>query len=283
MEEFEERPEVRKTEITKIEDLKRLSPEDYDNAIVNIVGRVVKVREKIVETQKGLRRVLNMLVSDGTGFVWFSYWSPRVEIEEGDIIKIINPIVSEWKGNVRLSSSYTTRVIKDPIDDERYSSVPSLEDLYEYLKKSVGLVPIGDIIADTEEYNGKIVNIIGTVMKVYRVRKYVKTDENGEEKQFVVGEIGIDDGTGYIKAVLWNELINFLGISPDEVPEDIDEAKKVTAKVSPIGREVTIRGKVKILQQEQLPSPKAIKETVTVYEIDDYEFTCEKIEGEENE
>lgn len=218
-----------------------------DSEAVNIIGRVISVRDKRITTSDGktvLRK--DIFLGDGTGYIWFRWWRPKVDVNVGDIIRVINPTVNEYNGRLYLDSNYRTRVIVNPINDPEASEIPSVEELKSDSDEFGTVVKISDI----DEMENKKVTVIGTVMKVYAVR--VKERDDGSKMKYIV--IGLDDETGYTKVILFDDVaVEFVGEDVFNNVENMneDEYSELLARLTYelAGKEVIVSGKVKILDR----------------------------------
>jgi len=256
--------------VTTIKELKEKSIEELQNEKINIIGRIIRLKEKTVEVNGKETRLYDMLISDGTDVVRFSWWRPRFELEEGDIIKIISPIPKEYKGRIELTNSFNTRVIYDPIADDRYETIPELDELKKFLKSSINYIHID--LSDIHSYDGKYVEVYGTILKVYKI---IPKEKDGNK--YVVLILGIDDETGYAKVVASSRTFSsIIDIPYDEVKKVYDESTEdgkvnsdnesmkkllqdVTAKI--IAKEVKIKGRVKIIPDDEVIG-KMIREVI---------------------
>ncbi len=255
--------------VTTIGELKEMSLEELQNEKINIIGRIIRVRERTVEVDGKPTKLYDILMSDGTGIVRFTWWRPRFEVEEGDIIKVISPIPKEYNGRIELSSSFGTRVILDPVEDERYFEIPELEELKKSVKDSINYIHID--LSDIQMYDGKYVKVYGTIMKVYKI---IPKEKNGNE--YVVLIAGIDDETGYAKIVMSSRVFtNIIEIPYETVKEaygDDDKMNAILKDVSAklVAKEVKVKGKVRIIPEEEVIG-KMIRETIYVNYIGEME------------
>ncbi len=181
---------------------------------VNIVARVLrKFPPREYQKKDGSTgRVANLIIYDSTGQARLVLWDNFVskyynELNPGDIIKVIDPLVKEGLRGIELHANFRTRIIKNP-EDPRVAEIPPLEEVQTFNYRRV---KIRDL-----EGNERFIELRGTIARLYRVitydscpecRRKVDYDtanetwvcpEHGAVKpiKMVVLDFGLDDSTG---------------------------------------------------------------------------------------
>ncbi|WP_099209719.1 OB-fold nucleic acid binding domain-containing protein [Thermococcus henrietii] len=243
---------------------------------VNIVARVLrKFPPREYQKRDGSTgRVANVIVYDSTGQARLVLWDNFVskyydELNPGDVIKVIDPLVKEGMRGIELHANYRTRIIKDP-EDPRVEEIPPIEEVRTYNYRRMKIKDL--------EGSERFVELRGTIARLYRVitydscpecRRKVDYDpaseswvcpEHGPVKpvKMVVLDFGLDDSTGYIRVTLFgDDASELLGESPEEIDERlrklIDEGltlREAGRKLAEetyyplLGREIIVRGNV---------------------------------------
>ncbi len=243
---------------------------------VNIVARVLRKFPPREYTKRdgSTGRVANVIIYDSTGQARLVLWDNLVakyynELNPGDVIKVIDPVVKEGLRGVELHANFRTRIIKNP-EDPRVEEIPPLEEVRSYSYRRVRI----------KELTGgeRFVEVRGTIARLYRVlvydacpecRRKVDYDpstetwvcpEHGpvEPEKMVVADFGLDDSTGYIRTTLFgDDAAELLGESPETIEErlkslvedglTIKEAGRKLAEETYyhlLGREIIVRGSV---------------------------------------
>jgi len=243
---------------------------------VNIVARVLrKFPPREYTKRDGSRgKVANLVVYDSTGQARLVLWDNFVgkyyeELNPGDVIKIIDPLVKEGMRGIELHANFRTRIIKDP-EDPRVEEIPPLEEVRSYNYRRVKIREL--------EGNERFVELRGTIARLYRVIVYDacpecrrKVDyepstevwvcpEHGAVKpvKMVVLDFGLDDSTGYIRVTLFgDDASELLGETPEEIDERLkklieegltmrEAGRKLAEETyyTLLGREIIVRGNV---------------------------------------
>ena len=243
---------------------------------VNIVARVLrKFPPREYTKRDGSKgRVANIIIYDATGQARLVLWDNFVskyydELNPGDVIKVIDPLVKEGLRGVELHANFRTRIIKNP-EDPRVEEIPPLEEVRTYNYRRMKIKDL--------EGNERFVELRGTIAKLYRVitydscpecRRKVDYDsasetwvcpEHGQVKpvKMVILDFGLDDSTGYIRVTLFgDDASELLGESPEEIDERLKklieegltmrEAGRKLAEETYyplLGREIIVRGNV---------------------------------------
>ena len=243
---------------------------------VNIVARIMrKYPPREYKKKDGSTgRVANLIVYDSSGKARLVLWDNFVtkyynELNQGDVIKVIDPSVREGRNGIELHTYFKTRIILNP-DDPRVEEIPPLEEVRSY---NYQRVKIGDLMGGE-----KFVEVRGTVARLYRVtvydacpvcRRKVDYDpasetwicpEHGEVKpvKIVILDFGLDDSTGYIRTTLFgDDAAELIGADPEEIAEKLKDLvdggltiKEAGRKLAEeeyytlLGKEIIVRGNV---------------------------------------
>ena len=139
---------------------------DFGMKNFNVRGRIFRL-SKIVEFERSngeKGKVVNIYISDGTGFLRIPLWNDQTKIVEdnivkvGDTIQVINAIAREnIFGDLEISLGKYGKIIK--IEDE---SIPSLEDIEKMIEEEKNKrIEIGRLERGFYE-------IVGTVVHVFK-------------------------------------------------------------------------------------------------------------------
>ncbi|MCD6372433.1 MAG: replication factor A [Thermococcus sp.] len=243
---------------------------------VNIAARVLrKYPPREYKKKDGSTgRVANLIIYDSTGKTRLVLWDNFVtkyynEINQGDVIKVIDPSVREGRNGVELHTYFKTRIILNP-EDPRVEEIPPIEEVRSY---SYQRVRIGDLMGGE-----KFVEVRGTIARLYRVtvydacptcRRKVDYDpagdswicpEHGEVKplKITIIDFGLDDSTGYIRTTLFgDDAAELIGADPEEIAEKLKDLvdggltiKEAGRKLAEeeyytlLGKEIIVRGNV---------------------------------------
>lgn len=208
---------------------------------INVIGRVFKI-SPINEFQKkngDKGRVVNIFISDGTGYTRVPLWNDQVKIVEDEIIKTGDA--------VQVFGGFSKDNIYDEVEISvgKFGGLRKVED--DYLAPSMELisksfvsenrrVDISDLIPGNFE-------VKGTVTQVFR-GKFIFENETGEKS--IVISVSIDDGSGEIRAVLFRELAEKVsGVSVKDLENLDPDQRQELVKQKMIGKDLIILGKVK--------------------------------------
>jgi len=243
----------RKTDL-KIKDI------DFGMKNFNVRGRIFRI-SRIVEFQKsnGERgRVVNLFISDGTGYLRIPLWNDQVDLVEsgnlkiGDTIQVVNAFAREnIFGELEISLGKYGKIVK--ITDK---DLPSLEEIEEFIGKNKRNR------VEISELNIGFYEIVGTVVHIFRSRFLFsvcpicnsRLEENicplhGEvepQQQIVISGI-IDDGTGNIKFVLFREIAEkIVGKKANELAKLSEDERMEYIEEKLLGKDLVLRGKVKV-------------------------------------
>ena len=167
-------------EITHISDIK-------EDMRVNIIARIIRIpRIRKFDRNGGEGKVLSLELEDKTGTISYTLWNKDVDLvsdlnlEEGDSIKILGAQSRSRNGEISLTHSWISRIVKGDFD------VPEHEEK---------MIKIGDA------HEEKNVTVMGVVTKIQDTINFERTDGSSGS----VKSIEIADDTGKIRITLWNE------------------------------------------------------------------------------
>jgi len=272
-----------KNKVWLIADVTENTDPEKINLLVKIIRKFQPKEFTREDGSKGI--VMSFLVADCSGISRLVVWNADVwkynEFNVGDVVKVIKPIPKQSKNGIELHVGFVTRVMKidDPELDERYSTLP--ENVPQVVQTRYERMNIGEIVETLSEDENKIlrVEVIGTVAKVYRVVPYHSSKKN---KDGIILSVGLDDGTGSIKAFLYDEVAEeFMGLSKEEVMEEINSASSEDTKTQEgenvipenvmknVGKEYVVRGIAKVI--EMINGVKVPVVKVSEIELPNYE------------
>lgn len=208
---------------------------------VNVIGRVFKI-SPINEFKKKngeSGRVVNIFISDGTGYTRVPLWNDQVKIVEDELIKISDAIQifggmskENMYGEVEISVGKFGGLRK--LDDEY--AAPSLDSIGKNYFSESNQVKIAGLVPGSFD-------IRGTIVQIFRGNFVFETDSG--EKAMVISCL-VDDGTGDIRTVFFRDVAEKIsGLKPQDL-ENLDlEARQDLIRKEIIGKEIIISGKVK--------------------------------------
>ena len=166
-------------EFTAISDLR-------PNEQANIRGRLIRYPTPHKFNSNGRDgRVVSLEIQDESGKIAYTIWNPvpdDLDIEVGDVVKVINEEPRERNGEISFSS-FSGRIVRD---DSGYE-VPEFTDKIYKIQEAID----GEI---------KDVTLFGKVTKVQSPNEFVRSDDS---KGFV-RSIELSDETASIRVTLWN-------------------------------------------------------------------------------
>ena len=211
---------------------------------VNLVGRIIRIFPTRDFTRKdgSPGKVCNVLLADSTAQIRTAFWNDQCtefvpKLNVGDVIKLIDCSTKEgWQGQLEATISFRTKVILNPLveSDPRIEDLPPTSDIKSDFKSD--RLNIADL-KDQDKYK----EVLVTLIKFYRCTLFAScpkcsktvSDESdcpdcgkvSGVKKCVV-ECGIDDTTGYIRAVFFVQHAEKLLKKPtNEIWEGITELK----------------------------------------------------------
>ena len=156
------------------------------NEQANIRGRLIRYPSPHKFNSNGREgRVVSLEIQDESGKIAYTIWNPvpdDLDIEVGDVVKVINEEPRERNGEISFSS-FSGRIVKD---DSGYE-VPEFTDRIYKIQEAID----GEI---------KDVTLFGKVTKVQSPNEFVRSDDS---KGFV-RSIELSDETASIRVTLWN-------------------------------------------------------------------------------
>ena len=166
-------------EFTAISDLR-------PNEQANIRGRLIRYPTPHKFNSNGRDgRVVSLEIQDESGKIAYTIWNPvpdDLDIEVGDVVKVINEEPRERNGEISFSS-FSGRIVRD---DSGYE-VPEFTDKIYKIQEAID----GEV---------KDVTLFGKVTKVQSPNEFVRSDDS---KGFV-RSIELSDETASIRVTLWN-------------------------------------------------------------------------------
>ncbi len=212
--------------------IEELSRYDLNVEVLCKVVRVYEPREFLrSDGSRGL--VLDVLVADETGTAKLVLWDEDtyIELSQGDTLLISNAYIRETDYGLEIHLSRSGTVVVEPEGE-------SCEVNVEEVLSRLGGVAQRKFIAEIQE--GELVEIRGCMVDLKEPRSY-----ETQERQGVVVNATIDDGTGNIRVAFYDRLAEaLLGASADELIDlDGEEFKEVRRSV--LGRELVVTGRVR--------------------------------------
>lgn len=209
---------------------------------VNVIGRILKI-SPINEFQRkngDKGRVVNIFISDGTGYMRVPLWNDQVKIVEDEIVKVGDAIQifggfskENIYGEVEVSIGKFGGLRKV---EEEYVS-PSLDAVGKnYFSDRYENVKIAELVPGNFE-------IKGTIVQVFKGKFIFETDAG--EKALVISCV-LDDGTDDMRVVFFRNLAEEIsGVKPSDLESLEPESRFDLVKKGILGKELTVSGKVK--------------------------------------
>jgi len=228
-------------EMEKINNLLKLKDITLGLGKITFVGRVIKIspKKEFIKSNGNKGRVVNIYLSDGTGYVKLPLWDEQVNlVEDGlvavnSIIQVSNAMSKENPyGELEISlGRFGTISLADGIYD-----FPSYEKLIE---RGFPLLPRRISI---KEVTPGTVEIAGNIVQIFK-SKFLFS--NAENENYLIISCVLDDGTGDIRAVFFRELAEEIsGLKPEDLTNlEIDDRYKLMSK-SLLGKELIVQGRV---------------------------------------
>ena len=182
-------------EFTPIADIS----EGTNVSIKGIVSKLQDVRTFIRKTDNTEGKLRNFDVMDATGELRVTVWGDdtNIELQKGDIIKVVNGVVryDEFtQSQYSMNTNFNTQITVNP----QNLSVEELDEL-QNLKENLKSTPIGEIYEIDDD--GIEIDIIGRFLAVSDISEFQRDD----------GEVGIRrsavfaDDSGKVNLSFWNE------------------------------------------------------------------------------
>jgi len=208
---------------------------------VNLVARVFKT-SSITEFQKknGEKgRVVNLFLSDGSGYTRLPLWNDQVKIVEdgtikvGDVVQVFGGMSKDnVYGEVEISIGKFGSVRKS--DDD--SLVPGMEDIGQGFSQEAAPTNISGLVPGNFD-------VRGTIVQVFKGNFLFESD-GGEKAMFV--SCLVDDGTGDIRTVFFRGVAEQVAGTTASDLEGLDvESRHEVVKRGVLGKEIVVSGKVK--------------------------------------
>ena len=222
---------------TKIVKMRDITP---DLRKINLVGKVFKISPitEFVKSNGNKGKVVNIYLSDGTGYAKMLLWDDQVAsvqdgmIIPGSVLQISNATSKEnpfGELEIVLGKFGNLKLI-----DNNYN-LPKHEELFERFFRNIRRTLIKDLTPGNVE-------ISGIILQVFKSKFLFNTDD-GED--FMVVNCVIDDGTGTIRVVFFRDLAeNLSGLKPDDLKNLDAEARYKIMDKNLLGKEVLIQGRV---------------------------------------
>jgi replication factor A1 len=212
--------------------IEELSRYDMNVEVICKVVRVYEPREFLrSDGSRGL--VLDVLVADETGTAKLVLWDEDtyIELSQGDTLLISNAYIRETDYGLEIHLSRSGTVVVEPEGE-------SCEVNVEEVLARLGGVAQRKFIAEIQE--GELVEIRGCMVDLKEPRSY-----ETQERQGVVVNATIDDGTGNVRVAFYDRLAEaLLGAPADELIDmDGEEFKEVRRFI--LGRELVVTGRVR--------------------------------------
>lgn len=209
---------------------------------INFIARILKISPINEFSKKNGEpgKVVNVFVSDGTGYTRIPLWNDQVKMVEdeilkiGDTIQVLNGMSKEnIYGEVEIAIGKFGAIKK--IEDEEV--LPNLDFMKKsYLTEASSRVNISELVPGEFE-------VRGTVVQVFK-GNFIFSPES-DEKGLVVSCM-IDDETGNIRVVFFRELAEkVLGTSTKKLEEVSQDARYDFVRDRLVGKELIISGRVK--------------------------------------
>ncbi|MBI4894333.1 MAG: hypothetical protein HY833_01205 [Candidatus Aenigmarchaeota archaeon] len=208
---------------------------------VNLVARVFKT-SPITEFQKknGEKgRVVNVFLSDGSGYTRLPLWNDQVKIIEdgsvkvGDVVQVYGGMSKDnVYGEVEISIGKFGSIRK--VDDD--SLVPGMEDIGQGFIQENPQTKISGLVPGNFD-------VRGTIVQVFK-GNFIFESDGGDKAMFI--SCLLDDGTGDIRTVFFRGLAEQLSGTTAADLDALDLASRHdVVKKGVLGKEIMISGKVK--------------------------------------
>jgi ssDNA-binding replication factor A large subunit len=221
---------------------------------VDIIGKIINISPvREFKTEKAEGKVVNVTVADETGSIRLSLWNEETEkiqdIKQGDVIRIRGYVKEDNLGGAEIRLGRYGILAKsnenvNAVATKRKAERSSIADLREGQFKEIK-------IAVVQVFEG---NVFYEVCPECKARLKEETDFKCEEHGEVNPEYGmilsciVDDGSGNIRAVLFNEQAEkLLGMTKNDAKKLFDRKKKLSAVLEnvPLGKDIIFAGKVR--------------------------------------
>lgn len=227
---------------------------------VRLIGRILALDEpnEFTRSDGSPGVVRSIEIGDQTGVIRASLWDEKakMQLNEGDIVKIENPRVVFRNDHIEISLSKNTPLLN--ADDEESSKIPSMNDIQEkrYPKKKIDEIEVHD---RNIKVTGKVIEAYGNKI-LYEMcptcNKRVNQTENGyiceicgeeiEQPNFLmIIPVTIEDDTGTMRVTFFRksaeELIEMTTPEVEEIINKTGDEGSLEEKVNDlIEMEITI-------------------------------------------
>ncbi|MHC1604983.1 MAG: hypothetical protein ACXQTP_03325 [Candidatus Methanofastidiosia archaeon] len=233
---------------------------------INLVVRVLRIfDEKDFETNDGRKgKLQNLLVGDTTGKIHITLWDREVnvyknKIHNGDVVRIVNGISRQGPTGPQIGLGLRGKII---IEDEK-----EFKDIVYTRQTPIKRKSISDVLPGE-----RFIEIRATVSNIYRMivynacprcqKRVIKTKDaffcencktSTSPKKTMVIEIGIDDGSGHIRAIFFGDsAAELIDESPENVSRNLQEYLDAGYNPKNAGFEYLLENKIEILGKEIL-------------------------------
>ncbi len=220
---------------------------------VDVTGKIMKISPlREFKTEKAEGRVMNITIADETGSARISLWNEetdKMNFKQGDVIRIKGYVKEDNFGGAEIRLGRYGMLAKsddviEAVSTKRQAERSKISELREGQYKEIRAAVV-------QVFEGNVFYEVCPECKArLKEENDYKCDEHGEvnpEYGMIVTCIA-DDGTGNIRAVLFNEQAEkLIGMTKIDAKKLFDRKKKLTAvleKVA-IGRDYLFSGKVR--------------------------------------
>lgn len=223
---------------------------------VDIIGKITKItpaKEFGTDDKKG--HVVNVFIADSTGSIRLPLWNDEIEkisgFLDGDVVRVRGFIKEGLLGpELRIGKFGSIAKSDEHIHDvvvTRKADRIDISELREGMYKEIR-APLVQIFESNIFY--EVCPECGMRLKEDAQSIGFKCDQHGvvePEYNVVVSGI-IDDGTGNVRVVMFNEVVEKLvGLSKKDMKRLFDQKKKISAIIErvPLGKELIFEGRAR--------------------------------------
>ncbi|HLD00178.1 MAG TPA: OB-fold nucleic acid binding domain-containing protein [Candidatus Nanoarchaeia archaeon] len=215
---------------------------------VTTVGKVVQkypMREFAKGDSKG--KVCSVIIGDETGTIRVVFWNEQVDLvdklNEEDIVSVNDSYARENRNDREIHLGQNGSIVINP-EGEQISLVrksPNFEGSSSsgssgnFIRKSISSLSAED----------EMVEVVGTIVQVFDPRFFTRKDKP-DETSYVLNAV-LDDGTGTIRAVFWqNQTNHLLEKEQDHIINYKDNmALFEDVKTDLLGEQLKVKGRIK--------------------------------------
>jgi ssDNA-binding replication factor A large subunit len=221
---------------------------------VDVTGKIIAISPvREFKTEKAQGKVVNVTIADETGSLRMSLWNEEVEkiqdFKQGDVIRVKGYVKEDNIGGAeirlgRYGMMAKSSEVVNAVETKRRAERSSISELREGQFKEIK-------VAVVQVFEG---NVFYEVCPECKARLKEETDYKCQEHGEVQPEYGmilsciVDDGTGNIRAVMFNEQAEkLLGMTKADAKKLFDRKKKLSAVLEsvPLGKDIVFAGKVR--------------------------------------